>query len=543
MSFTESLEALVAENRSDLLSSHRSWARVRLGAICSVLNGCPFPSGSFVSGRGTPLLRIRDVGEASTETSYDGDFDPTYLVEPGELVVGMDGDFRAALWRGPRALLNQRVCKLSPREEFYSPRLLAHAIPGYLDAINAKTSAITVKHLSSRTVEDIPLPLPPRSEQDRIAERLEMMLGDLDHAVALLERVEQNIKRYRASVLKAAVEGRLVPTEAELARREGREYGPASELLKRILAERKARWIEDAAGKARAKAEEKARKAGQSWTAKDNAAILEKERAKVAKRYKEPAAPDTTDLPDLPEGWCWAGLRQLCSAAPNALKAGPFGSSLKKECYVAEGYKIYGQEQVLRQDPFYGDYFIDEEKYLSLESCAVSPGDLLISLVGTIGRTLLLPTGIKPGIINPRLIKITLDPSVVLGEFVQIYLQSPSAKEVFALASHGGTMEILNMAILTELAFPLPPLSEQQAILSAVDGALTVGDRAQENAKGVARRTTHLRQSILKWAFEGKLVEQDPDDEPASVLLERINAERAGAASPKARRSKKRSAE
>lgn len=424
-----------------------------------------------------------------------------------------------------------------------TPHFLAYYLQRdhFRNFLAARVSGVggSLMRVRPMTLDEYPLPIPSVSEQNRIVEAIESYVTRLDSAVALLERVEQNLKRYRAAVLKAAVEGRLVPTEAELARREGRTYEPASELLKRILAERKARWIEDAAEKARAKAEEKARKL---WTAEDNAATLEKERAKAAKQYKEPAAPDTTDLPELPVGWCWVGIRQLCAATLNALKAGPFGSSLKKECYVAEGYKIYGQEQVLRQDPFYGNYYIDEEKYLSLQSCAVSPGDLLISLVGTIGRTLLLPTSIKPGIINPRLIKVSLDPSVVLGEFVQIYLQSPRAREVFALASHGGTMEILNMAILSELAFPLPPLSEQKAILNAVDEALSIGDRAREDAKEVARRTTRLRQSILKWAFEGKLVEQDPDDEPASALLERIKAERAAVGTPRAR-GNRRSAE
>ena len=101
----------------------------------------------------------------------------------------------------------------------------------------------------------------------------------LDASVAALKRVQANLKRYRASVLKAACEGRLVPTEAELARAEGRDYEPADRLLERILAERRARW----------EAQEKRRG-----------------------KYKEPVAPDTSDLPELPEGWVWAiSLDQL----------------------------------------------------------------------------------------------------------------------------------------------------------------------------------------------------------------------------------------
>ncbi len=120
-------------------------------------------------------------------------------------------------------------------------------------------------------------PLAPLPEQQRIVEAIENYFSRLDDAVATLERVQRNLKRYRVSVLKAAVEGRLVPTEAELARAEGRDYEPASVLLERILAERRCRWHESGA----------------------------------RGKYQEPVAPDTTDLPTLPEGWCWATVEQI----------------------------------------------------------------------------------------------------------------------------------------------------------------------------------------------------------------------------------------
>src|SRR5690606_22102882 len=100
----------------------------------------------------------------------------------------------AALWGGPRALLNQRVCKITPDEAVYRRRFLAYVLPGYLDAINAHTSSITVKHLSSRTVADIPLPLPPLPEQDRIIAALDALFTRLEAAVGALERVRANLK-------------------------------------------------------------------------------------------------------------------------------------------------------------------------------------------------------------------------------------------------------------------------------------------------------------------------------------------------------------
>ena len=125
-----------------------------------------------------PLLRIRDGLDSKTEAFFTGIYEDLYLVQPGDLVVGMDGDFNCALWRGPEAVLNQRVCKVSPDERLYCKQFLSYALSGYLRAINGATSSVTVKHLSSRTVQEIPLPLPPRAEQDKIVALTAPVLGD-----------------------------------------------------------------------------------------------------------------------------------------------------------------------------------------------------------------------------------------------------------------------------------------------------------------------------------------------------------------------------
>src|SRR5260370_40596089 len=115
----------------------------------------------------------------------------------------MDGDFNCTLWKGQTALLNQRVCKLSPREEFYRKKLLAYVLPGYLRAINSETSSVTVKHLSSHTIAEIPLPLPPLPEQDRIVGEIEKQFTRLDAAVAALNRDQATLKSEPAPALRA----------------------------------------------------------------------------------------------------------------------------------------------------------------------------------------------------------------------------------------------------------------------------------------------------------------------------------------------------
>ncbi|MEI8188617.1 MAG: restriction endonuclease subunit S, partial [candidate division NC10 bacterium] len=177
--------------------------------------------------------------------------------------------------------------------------------------------------------------------------------------------------------------------------------------------------------------------------------------------------------------WPMVAIEDLAADERNALKAGPFGSSLKKEFYVPSGFKIYGQEQVIRGDASYGSYYISEEKYRELESCRVRAGDVLISLVGTYGKTLVVPDNHEAGIINPRLLKLTLNPEKMLPTFfVAAFAQESVMSQVHGM-SYGGTMDILSLKVLKNLCIPMPPLATQQAIVAEIEAeqALVAGNR------------------------------------------------------------------
>lgn len=206
MSFTASLDDIISENANGLLGDGGGrWPRVPLGHVARIQNGFPFPSAQFDRERGVPLIRIRDIDSDTTEVRFLGPYDETFVVCAGDLLVGMDGDFRAHTWRGPRGLLNQRVCRVSPLNGAVEMRYLAHILPGYLAAINAKTSSITVKHLSSKTISAIPLPLPPIAEQRLVAAMLDERLSELDAAAAGLTRAQANARRHRVAVLDDAL--------------------------------------------------------------------------------------------------------------------------------------------------------------------------------------------------------------------------------------------------------------------------------------------------------------------------------------------------
>jgi type I restriction enzyme M protein len=177
--------------------------------------------------------------------------------------------------------------------------------------------------------------------------------------------------------------------------------------------------------------------------------------------------------------WPMVAVEDLVAEVPYSMKAGPFGSTLKKEFYVPSGYKIYGQEQVISGDAKFGDYYISVEKYRELESCKVKAGDVLISLVGSYGKTLIVPDDHEPGIINPRLLKLTLDSEKITPTyFVAAFAQESVMSQVQGM-SHGGTMKILSLRVLRSLRVPLPPLATQQAIVAEIEAeqALVAGNR------------------------------------------------------------------
>ena len=339
MSFGENIDELVENSTNGLHGTHPTWERVKVGEIATLVNGFAFKSGGFNDADGTPIVRIRDVTKGAPGTFYKGPVDDPRMtwIENGQIVIGMDGDFNCRVWTGGKALLNQRVCTLSTNEKLYSQRFLAFALPGYLKLINNHTSSVTVKHLSSLTVRDIPLPLPPLNEQRRIVEKIETLFARLDKGEEALRDVQKLLARYRQSVLKAAVTGQLTADwRAENAHR--LEHG--RDLLARILQTRRETW--DGRG-----------------------------------RYKEPTAPDTNDLLELPEGWVWASVDQLSSSEANALCIGPFGSNLKVEDYRDEGVPLVFVRHIRAKD-FTGQNlrFVDEKKAEELSSHRVYPGDL-----------------------------------------------------------------------------------------------------------------------------------------------------------------------
>ena len=202
-----------------------------------------------------------------------------------------------------------------------------------------------------------------------------------------------------------------------------------------------------------------------------------------------------------PKGWEYPKIEEVVENEKNAIKAGPFGSALKKEYYVDSGYKIYGQEQVISGDVNFGDYYISEEKYRELENCAVKSNDVLISLVGTYGKLLIIPETFEAGIINPRLMKITFNKDIVNTIYFKYFFQSESLRNKLSDNTHGGTMPILNVGIVKNIHIPVPPIEIQNQFADFVKQV----DKLKSQMEASLKELEDNFNSLMQKAFKGEL--------------------------------------
>lgn len=205
-------------------------------------------------------------------------------------------------------------------------------------------------------------------------------------------------------------------------------------------------------------------------------------------------------LGEVPAHWAVKPLKRVISNA----KAGPFGSALTKDVYCTSGYRVYGQEQVIPGDFTRGDYFIDDEKYAELQQYAVMPGDILVSCVGTFGKVALVPEGIHPGVINPRLIRLRTKTDVS-ARFLVTVLRSGVVFEQFSLLSRGGTMGVINIGTLSDIQVAVPPLSEQEAICRFVVGECEKVDSLVSSAKHAIGLLEQRRTALIAAAVTGQI--------------------------------------
>jgi len=286
-------------------------------------------------------------------------------------------------------------------------------------------------------ISSFEMSLPPLDEQPCIVAEIEKQFTRLDAGVASLKRVQVALKRYRASVLKAACEGLLVPTEAELARQRGTgnvEIETGEALLRLILAERHKNW--NGRGK-----------------------------------YKEPAAPDTIKLPPLPDGWTWASIEQLTHTVYRYPTF--FGME-----HLPDGVPVIRGEHLLptnRISTDWSDYwFVARDVSAKYPKTVVEPGDIVMSVRGSVGKLGIVENANAGSQISPNCLRIALVHPFVLSKwFVTVFGSTAGASSVKGNVNQT-TIETIKATVFVRTAVPLPPLGEQTRIVAEVERRLSV---------------------------------------------------------------------
>jgi type I restriction enzyme S subunit len=376
--------------------------------------------------------------------------------------------------------------------------------PSYRKSVSELSAGSNINNLKTADLASQNFPLPPAPEQTRIVEKLEELLSDLDAGVAELKAAQKKLGQYRQSLLKAAVEGALT-ADWRAARKVGAgDTAPetGAQLLERILTERRARWE----AKQLAKFAEQGKAPPKDWQAK----------------YPEPMQPNTSDLPELPEGWSWASVDQLTDEQK-------YGSSSKTN-EDSSGVPILRMGNI--QD---GDLDFSNLKYLPADhdefpGLYLQDGDLLFNRTNSpelVGKTAVYRSQISPCSFASYLISVRFSQSYI-PELASTFINSAYGKYwIKSVVVQQVGQANVNGSKLAALAIPLPPLEEQKEIVSSLQAQTNEIVEQLKNVDTSLKQSAAQRKNILKAAFSGQLVPQDPNDEPASVLLERIRAERA----------------
>ncbi len=474
------------------------WARGTLGAVADLNMGqSPPGSATNTEGVGVPLVGGAADLKAIHPTPSKHTSAATKLCVENDIILCIRATIGRTAIADREYCLGRGVAGLTARA--VQRDWLRHYMSAAEQQLMDLGTGTTFKQVSKDTLTHFEVPVAPLNEQRRIVTKIEKLQERSDAAKEALDAIPPLLEKFRQSVLAAAFRGDLTKDW----RAKNPDVEPASVLLERIRKERKARFIEDAAEKARAKAEAKATEAGKPWTDEDTQKVLVKERVKAEKKYKAPDPVDTTDLTELPEGWCWASGAWLFEWAS--------GKNLPKSKMKSGDVPVYGGNGVS------GEH--------DVANC--SDPTLVVGRVGANCGNAHSTAG--PAWITDNAIFACGVSSLIGVEFAVRYFRSIDLRS----QARGGGQPFVSQKTLNDLLIPVPPLAEQAAIIEVVIESI---DTVTTTRRGVGRlgdELSRLNQSILAKAFRGELVPQDPSDEPASALLERIRAERAQAEAEK----------
>ena len=498
----------------------KGWVETSLGELSDWgSGGTPSRSNPAYFGGAIPWVTISDLKDgvvlstfaSITEAALENS--AAKLAPVGSILVALYGSIGKLGIAGIPVTTNQAIAYSLPNKWAFDSKYLYHYLRAERRNLLALGSGVTQKNIYLGDLKAYRFPLAPRHEQTRIVAKLEELLSDLDAGVAELKAAQKKLAQYRQSLLKAAVEGAL--TAEWRTQHQPTETG--AQLLQRILQERRARWE----ARQLAKFAEQGKTPPKDWQ----------------KKYPEPVQPDTTDLPELPQGWVWASLDEL------ALDSS-YGTSVK--CgYESQGASVLRIPNVIARKLVLDDLKFASQPLDLHKSEYLAPGDILVvrtnGSVSLVGRAAEV-TEPLPGdfYFASYLLRVRCLETSVVHRWVSALLASRQGRSwIESRAASSAGQHNLSLSTLLTIPIPLPPIVEQAEAMNALEAVLLSVSEQEQFLDKSLQQSTAQRQNILRAAFSGQLVAQDPHDEPASALLERIRAERAARDAVKKPRGRK----
>lgn len=442
--------------------------RMVLGAITAVSTR----KGDPVQNPNVPYIGLehieRDLGVINGQGTASDVRSTKTLFETGDLLYGKLRPYLNKVWVAQFDGMCSTDILVYPKSSSVESSFLKYRFMtrDFVAYACENSNGVNLPRVSAKALARFLILLPPIPEQRRIVAEIEKQFTRLEAGVAALKRVQANLKRYRAAVLKAACEGRLVPTEAEIARKEGRAYESGTALLTRILSERRKNW--QGRGK-----------------------------------YKEPAAPETDSLGALPEGWAWGTLDFLAE-----IKGGITKDQKKKHNAPTRPVPYLRVANVQRG---YLDLSEVKEIVATVEEINVlilKKGDILFNEGGDrdkLGRGWIWNNELAECIHQNHVFRARLFLADMISKFVSWYANTFGQRFFFDEGKHTTNLASISMTKLKQLPVPIPPSEEQTRIVAEVERRLSVIEGIEATVEANLKRAARLRQSVLQKAFSGGL--------------------------------------
>jgi type I restriction enzyme S subunit len=473
-----------------------NWITLPLSEVIQTQKGKkPHNLGEKSELRTIPYINIKAF-EKGIVTEYAPEQEAVYCTEQDVLLV-WDGARAGLSGRGISGYVGSTLAKVT--SDLVEVNFLSYFFESIYRTLNTQTKGVGIPHINPVVLNSLPFNLAPKNEQHRIVDKLEEIFSELDAGVKELKAAQTKLSQYRQSLLKSAVEGSLTQQWRAENRYIVQEAG--EQLLARILKQRREQWQQQKL----AEFAEKGKTPPKNWQ----------------DAYPEPMQPDTSDLPELPKGWVWASVDQL------ALNK-RYGSSSKTND-DSSGVPVLRMGNI--QD---GKLDYSNLKYLPVDhkefpDLLLNDGDLLFNRTNSaelVGKSAVYRDIGIPVSYASYLISVTFTEHF-LPEIAAHYINSILGKKWLAeVMNQTAGQANVNGTKLGELAIPLPPFAEQLALIQGITNEFDSIDRQIEATALGLKQSEAQRKNILKSAFSGQLVPQDPTDEPASVLLEKIKRER-----------------